>query len=240
MKYIVYQTVNKINNKIYIGVHGINDPEVFDGYIGNGVDIYRPSTYKHPKTYFQYAVNKYGPKAFIRTTLQTFDNEESAYKLEEELVNEDFLNRSDVYNLELGGKFHDMCSIKRKVYMYSLSGEFEKEFDGVIDAVHFLDPNAKSGGHLPRAIKNNHQFLGHLFSYNRVDKLVNLGKHLKNREVVESPYSGKKVGRYDDDLNLLETFDTMTDCVKAGYKNAKLVALGKRSHCKGYIFKYLD
>lgn len=32
----------------------------------------------------------------------------------------------------------------------------------------------------------------------------------------------------------------MTDCVKAGYKNVKLVALGKRNFCKGFVFKYLD
>lgn len=35
-KYIVYQTTNKINNKIYIGVHGIEN-EKFDGYLGCGV-----------------------------------------------------------------------------------------------------------------------------------------------------------------------------------------------------------
>lgn len=46
--------------------------------------------------------------------------------------------------------------------------------------------------------------------------------------------------RFDDNGNLLEEFETMTDCVKAGYKNAKLVAQGKREHCKGFIFKYLD
>lgn len=39
MKYIVYQTINTVNNKIYIGVHGTEDPETFDGYIGNGIDI---------------------------------------------------------------------------------------------------------------------------------------------------------------------------------------------------------
>lgn len=33
---------------------------------------------------------------------------------------------------------------------------------------------------------------------------------------------------------------TITDCVKAGYKNAKQVALGKRNVCKGFVFKYLD
>lgn len=55
-----------------------------------------------------------------------------------------------------------------------------------------------------------------------------------------APNTGKKVGRFDDNDVLLEVFDTMTDCVKAGYKNAKQVALGKRNYCKGYKFKYLD
>ena len=53
-------------------------------------------------------------------------------------------------------------------------------------------------------------------------------------------YTGGKVDRFDKEGNLLETFETMTDCVKAGYKNAKLVALGKRNVCKGFVFKYLD
>ena len=75
MKYIVYQTTSKINNKIYIGVHKTEDPDTFDGYLGNGVYIYRPSSYMHPKTHFQFAVKKYGIKNFIRTTLKVFDNE---------------------------------------------------------------------------------------------------------------------------------------------------------------------
>ena len=36
MKYIVYITINLCNGKFYIGVHRTN-PEVFDGYIGNGI-----------------------------------------------------------------------------------------------------------------------------------------------------------------------------------------------------------
>ena len=64
-------------------------------------------------------------------------------------------------------------------------------------------------------------------------------KH-RNMKTVDKPYIGSRVGRFDDSGNLLEEFETMTDCVKAGYKNAKLVAQGKRKHCKGFIFKYLD
>ena len=32
MKYIVYLTTNTKNNKIYVGVHGTENPEKFDGY----------------------------------------------------------------------------------------------------------------------------------------------------------------------------------------------------------------
>ena len=131
-----------------------------------------------------------------------------------------------------------MASMRKKVYMYDLDGNFEKEFEGVNQAAKFLNPKASGGGHLPRAIKEGHQFLGHQFSYKKLPYMKKL-KHL-NRTTVEKPYIGGKVGKFNDNNELLEVFDTMTDCVKAGYKNAKLVAQGLRNHCKGYIFKYLD
>ena len=125
MKYIVYQTVNKINNKIYIGVHGTTDPEEFDGYLGCGISIHRPATYMNPKTPFQYAVKKYGVKSFIRTTLKIFDNEIDAYDLEQWLVDKQFIKREDTYNLILGGQSEIKNSNpKKKVYMYDLDGNF--------------------------------------------------------------------------------------------------------------------
>ena len=154
MKYIVYQTVNKINNKIYIGVHKTETPEEFDGYLGNGIYIYRPSSYMHPKTYFQYAVKKYGIKNFIRTTLKIFDTEEEAYNMEAEIVTQEFLERDDTYNLVLGGRSTEQFMVK--VYMYDLEGNFEMEFESVFAAAKHLNPDAKGGGHLPRAIKKRH------------------------------------------------------------------------------------
>lgn len=238
MKWIVYQTTCKVNNKIYIGVHGTTDPSVFDGYIGNGINIYHSNINEERNSHFRAAVKKYGYSAFIRTTLKVFDNEEDAYAFESEIVDDEFLKREDVYNLVHGGCSGKYAVPRKKVYMYDLDGNFEMEFDGVNEAGRYLNPNAKGAGHLPRAIKEGHQYLGHQFSYEKLPFMKKL-KH-RNMNGVEKPYAGPKVGRYDLNGNLIEIYETMTDCVKAGYKNAKQVALGKRKICKGYSFKYLD
>lgn len=130
MKYIVYLTINKVNSKIYIGVHGTETDE-FDGYIGCGVSIFRPSTYEHPNTPFKYAVKKYGVKNFIRTTIQEFNTAEEAYALEAQLVNEDFIKREDVYNLIVGGFAQQKPNPKVEVHMYDLDGNYVRSFSGI-------------------------------------------------------------------------------------------------------------
>ena len=237
MKYIVYQTTSKVNNKIYIGVHKTENPEVFDGYLGNGVYIYRPSSYMHPKTHFQYAVKKYGVKNFIRTTLRVFDTEEDAYKLEAEIVNEDFVKRDDTYNLVLGGR--DTSQFMVKVYMYDLDGNYVRSFSGLNIAARTVNPNAVNGSHISRAIKSGYVYQGYQWSYEKVPFMKKI-KTKKEKSFNTTPNSGPKVGRFDTEGNLLEVFETMTDCRKAGYTNANKVLQGLRAQCKGYVFKYLD
>lgn len=96
MKFIVYCTTCKINGKIYIGVHKTENPNVFDGYIGNGLKI--GYNIKNPKTAFQHAVKKYGYSNFVRNTLFVFDNEEEAYLKEKEIVTLEFIRQKDNYN----------------------------------------------------------------------------------------------------------------------------------------------
>ena len=50
MKYIVYCTTCTENGKIYIGVHKTENPDIFDGYIGNGIKV--GYFIKNPKTAF--------------------------------------------------------------------------------------------------------------------------------------------------------------------------------------------
>lgn len=132
MKYIVYLTKNIVNHKIYVGVHKTEDPDVFDGYLGNGVSIKDQSKLKHPKEPFHYAVKKYGISNFKRSTIKIFDTLKEALKLEEEIVNEEFIKRKDTYNITLGG---GMPPIKQIVtYQFDLEGNFINKFESILHA----------------------------------------------------------------------------------------------------------
>lgn len=120
MKYIVYCTTCTVNGKIYIGVHKTENPDIFDGYIGNGIEI--GWNIKNPKTAYQYALKKYGYSKFKRSTLYVFNTEEEAYNKEAEIVTMDFIKRRDNYNTAIGGK-HSGEHYKY-IYQYDLNGNF--------------------------------------------------------------------------------------------------------------------
>ena len=87
--YTIYKTVNKINDKIYIGKHQCDDP--FDDYIGSGLLL-------------KNAINKHGIDNFEKTVLYIFDNELEMNNKEIDIVNEEFILREDTYNIALGGQ----------------------------------------------------------------------------------------------------------------------------------------
>lgn len=87
--YTVYQITNKLNGKIYVGVHQTVD--LNDGYYRPGVLI-------------QKAIKKYGIENIEKEILYIFDSAEEMFSKEAELVNEEFVSRSDTYNLNVGGE----------------------------------------------------------------------------------------------------------------------------------------
>lgn len=86
--FYVYKLINKINNKIYIGVHETDNFN--DKYMGSGSLIKK-------------AIKKYGIQSFDKRMLYRTEYKEMAYKLENLLVTKQFINSDKTYNLCIGG-----------------------------------------------------------------------------------------------------------------------------------------
>ena len=99
--HLIYMIVNKINNKIYIGKHSTKNP--YDDYMGSGKAINR-------------SIKKYGLENFEKTILYCFESEDKAYLKESEIVDENFVKRSDTYNMKCGGKGFKSCELKGKKF----------------------------------------------------------------------------------------------------------------------------
>lgn len=104
MKYFtIYKTTNIINKKIYIGLHATND--LNDKYLGSGV-------------FLKKAIRKYGTANFKKEILFIYDNKHDMIEKEKELVNEEFVNRYDTYNMSKGGFGLSTLSEDKKLKAY--------------------------------------------------------------------------------------------------------------------------
>jgi len=100
--YTVYQTTNKVLNKIYVGMHSTNNPN--DTYLGTG---------GHD---FQIDIEKYGRENFEKQILFIFDNPKDMKNKEREIVNLDFISRLDTYNIVTGGRGGFACVYNNVYY----------------------------------------------------------------------------------------------------------------------------
>lgn len=96
--HIVYKVKNKINNKIYIGVHSTDNIE--DDYYGSGNNI-------------KNAILKYGISNFTKQILYICKTRKEAFLIEENIVNENFVASEKTYNMALGGGSSGMWGKKQ-------------------------------------------------------------------------------------------------------------------------------
>lgn len=186
MKYIVYLTINlksNINglNRMYIGVHKTNKPNIFDGYLGCSININQPSTYMYPKTPLQCAVKKYGVTSFRRYTLVVCDTIEEAYRKLETILTNDVIDSSHIYNTQTEYK---LCPL----YQFDTNGELVKIWKYAVDAFDFygypkerFDDPTKKGclflnsywSYSPNLKKSSDKYINEtIYLYNKDGKLL--------------------------------------------------------------------
>ena len=231
-KYIVYETINVVNSFIYIGVHKTNTPYAFDGYLGCGIYVNKPSSYKYCKTALQKAVNTYGVKNFKRTTLACFDSEIEAYSLEADLVNSDFLKRNDVYNMVLGGDMQIRRNVKTYIYD-SNTGVFVKEFPSIRDTSKYLEVNSStiSGAIIYKSTVKNYYITNY-----KTDKLNIDSTYIRHHNKKVAVYIYNKQGEYISEYKSANEAAKELECNSSEIcRAAKLGYLVKQLYYISYI-----
>ena len=226
MKYIVYLTTNKINNKIYIGVHETENPNIFDGYIGCGANINKPNSYNKGKTHLHQAILKYGISAFHRITLKEFDNLSDALDLECWIVSDEFIKRTDTYNMILGGEYPPILS--KKVYQFDLQGNLIKDWKSIVSVIDNYKCNKNR---ITMAIKDKRSFDNCYWSFTNTININNY--RLSSRGYVF---------QYNKDGKLINTFTNASEAsLKLDIQRDAIVnSVFNRTTCNGYYFLRAD
>lgn len=233
MNYIVYKTTNKINGKIYVGVHRTN-PDIFDGYIGCGVS--KKDQKKKVDIGFPAAVKKYGYNNFIRETLfiypDTEDGMKQAYEKEAEIVTIDFVKSKDTYNLTVGGKFTIYENIKKTISQYTLDGKFIRTWNSISEAEETLNLTS-----IKNCLIGNSKYCGDWqWKYYKED-LLQIDPVVKKE---------KSVFQFDLQGNLIKCWKSITEAT-AIFKNQESAKSAIRNVCAkitrqafGYYWSFKD
>lgn len=99
--YILYKITNKINGKIYVGKHTAK--HFNDTYFGSGTKLRED-------------IEKYGIENFEMTILFECQNQYELDLLENTVVNQEFCDREDTYNLHTGGKNPVLNGVDNPMY----------------------------------------------------------------------------------------------------------------------------
>ena len=227
LTYIVFITYNLNNGYIYIGTH-YTDPTEFDFYIGDGIYINNPETYERSKTKLQLAVKTEGVKNFKRIIIAEFDNSKDADNLADMLITQKLLERQDVYNTSLISV--NIPFTNEKVYEYSITGEFIKEWNSLLEITRDKDCTYEN---IWKAIDNKMAFLNSFWSFKKYDRLrLDHFKFIGIKKV-------KPIYQYDSGGKFECQYDSVEDITTASTSEIILAAkTGTRLNNKYYLFKY--
>ena len=224
--WILYKTTNLVNSKIYVGVHKLADTTRSKKYLGSGDQI-------------RAAIKKYGRENFTRETLAQFSCFEDVYSAEANLVNQEFINRDDTYNICLGGRGGGTSTpeIREKISNSAKGRKFSKETRAKIaESNKGRTTSDETRAKISAAHKGNTHYLGHKHSEETKAKIgaaskgnkVNLGRVLseehKEKISAASPNSKPTIiyGKYYTSLSEAAKFEKISvDAVQYRIKSCK-------------------
>lgn len=239
----VYVILNKINKKIYIGsACNINtrwNTHKFSLRKG-----------KHHSIYLQRSFDKYGEDAFLFYILEEC-NKENLIKNEQfyiDLLDPEYnisknagsclgvkgtpeSNKKKSDNNKFKGLFGKNNPTSKTIYQYSLDGFFIKEWGGAAEIERELGFNQAN---IKKVFYKNSDWTPYGFQWKREF----LGNKIEEKKFRDRQTTRKKVGRFDENWNLLEEFSSVKEAKeKYGDISWSLSKEGRRRN--GYFWKYI-
>ncbi len=194
----LYKITNKLNGKYYIGVH---TGDIFkDDYWGSGIIL-------------KESIEKHGKENFEREIIKQLNNKKEIYKLESEIVNEQFIHNQQTYNVSLGGNGGDRGPIVNKQKSENMMG----------------DKNMWYGKKRPehsKWLKENPPFK------NKTHSTESLKKMMLNHP------NTKKILQYAKDGTFIKEWDSANQAKKELGISVHRAAQGNRKTAGGFIWKY--
>lgn len=237
VKYIVYVTVNLCNGKLYFGVHQ-TDPKLFDGYIGNGI---RKSTGAITNVTFHKAVRKYGYNNFKRIILAIFPNTEKgkkqAYDMERLIVNPISIKNPYIYNECIGGRGGANDLQKKRVFKFSLTGNYLRSYKCSRDAAVSLN--------LPENIEKLRTgikgcCLGSTYSYKGFYWSYEKEFIAKEDFIPQAKRRYRPIAQYDVDGKFIAHYNNLKEAREAtGISNINY-AINSKGSVGGYQFRWYE
>ena len=251
MNYIVYKTTNLINGKIYVGIHK-TDLNKNQTYIGCGVS--KKDLKKKVSKGLPSAIHKYGYDNFKQEILFTYpyneDGLKQALNKEAEIVTEEFIKRSDTYNLVPGGIYGggyinrkkiaqydgdnsniDSVQTKEKsIYQFDLQGNLLKRYKSISEAATQFENKIAAKSAISQTCLGKHaQAYGYYWSFkNKFESKKN--NHLSS------------VAKYNDNGEFLESYNSIKEAADSNNIKtpANIIAAirGSQKRCGGFRWRY--
>ena len=186
----LYKITNLTNSKIYIGVHSTN--KLDDGYFGGGVQLNR-------------SIKSHGVEHFKKEILEWFDWRCEALQREAEIVNMEFIDSDDTYNMICGGQ-EGTYGLKRTEEnklrcRESKIGNKNPMFGRTNSAEILMKQSIRMSGH-------NNPFFCKKHSDESANKISNKLKGIKHTDERKLLYVGKRVGELNGMFGRAHSDDT--------------------------------
>jgi len=121
--------------------------------------------------------------------------------------------------------------LSKNIYKYDLKGNYLASYNSIAEATRSLSKKLNSRSNIKRAAENNKSALGFMWSYHKVDSLIEYKFEFATEPLIAYNKEGNFVG-------VFKSAREASRQLKISYKHISSCAKGKRPICEGYMFRY--